>query len=92
MARNHSAVGEFTVVDGRQTGVLVAREAYNSMRDDEFAAAFWYYLPVTRNNLDDLGIAAESIERIAIGNALSFRQQRSTDPNGAAAPSFGLSF
>ena len=84
MARNHSAVGEFTVVNGRQTGVLVAREAYNSMRDDEFAAAFWYYLPVTRNNLEALGIAAESIERIAPGNAYSFRQQWA-NPNGAAA-------
>ena len=83
MARNHSAVGAFTVVEGRQTGVLLTREAYHNMRDDEFAAAFWYYLPVTKNRLGDLGIAAQSIERIAPMNANSFRrrQNRGADPS-----------
>ena len=48
MARNYTAIGSFTVVEGRQTRVLVTREGYHNMRDDEFAAAFWYYLPVTK--------------------------------------------
>ena len=70
---------DFTVVEGRETGVLLTREAYHNMRDDEFAAAFWYYLPVTKNRLGDLGIAAQSIERVAPMNANSFRRRQNRD-------------
>ena len=55
------------------------------MSDDEFAAAFWYYLPVTKNRLGSLGIAAESIERVAPNGSNSFRQRR----NAAADRSAG---
>ena len=85
MARDFSAIGSFTVVEGRQTGVLGQRAAYNTMSDDEFAAAFWYYLPVTKNRLGSLGIAAESIERVAPNGSNSFRQRR----NAAADRSAG---
>ena len=72
MARNYTAIGSFTVVEGRQTSVLVTREAYHNMRDDEFAAAFWYYLPVTKYRPGDDGVAAASIERVYPFNPNSF--------------------
>ncbi len=46
MARNLVLFDDFSVVDsGRATQVLIMRAAYNRMRDDEFAAGFWYYTP-----------------------------------------------
>ena len=84
MARNHSAVGSFTVVEGRQTGVLLTREAYHNMRDDEFAAAFWYYLPVTKQRSGDDGVAAAAIERVAPFGPNSFRRSRNPDRNRSA--------
>ena len=84
MARNHSAVGSFTVVEGRQTGVLLTREAYHNMRDDEFAAALWYFLPVTRHRTGDDGVAAGSIERSAPFSPSSFRGSTSADSDRSA--------
>ena len=84
MARNHSAIGSFTVVEGRSTGVLLTREAYHNMRDDEFAAAFWYYVPVTKHRSGDDGAAATSIERVAPFNPNSFRRSRSVDRDRSA--------
>ena len=75
MVRNHAAVGSFVVAEGREAGVSRLREAYHGMRDDEFAAAFWYYLPVTRNHLDRLGISAASVERVHPSSPNSFRSQ-----------------
>lgn len=84
MARNQLAIGNFTVVEGRQTVVLTTREQYHNMRDDEFAAAFWYYLPVTKHRPGDDGVAPASIERVYPFNPNSFSQSgshldRSTD-------------
>ena len=79
MARNHAAIGKFTVTEGRQGSVLRTREAYHSMRDDEFAAAFWYYLPVAKNHLGNLGFASASVERIHPSGRNSFRQEGLVD-------------
>ena len=84
MARNHSAIGSFTVAEGRQTGVLLTREAYHNMRDDEFAAALWYFLPVTRHRSGDDGVAAGSIERGARFSPTSFRGSMSAEPDRSA--------
>ena len=79
MARNHAAIGKFTVTEGRQGSVLRIREAYHSMRDDEFAAAFWYYLPVAKNHLGNLGFADASVERINPSGRNSFEQEGLVD-------------
>lgn len=84
MARNHSTIGRFTVVEGRETSVLLAREAYHNMRDDEFAAAFWYYLPATRHRPGDGGVAAASLDRVAPFDAMRFRRSMSGDLNRPA--------
>ncbi len=82
MARNFVLFDDFSVVNmdaGRAKRVLLLRTMYNSMRDDEFAAGFWYYTPYKL----DLGVPKHSYERLQIRNANSFRQmgKRSLNPN-----------
>ena len=71
MVRNFVLFDDFSVVDGwRTTSVLTLRAAYNTMRDDEFAAGFWYYTPYKL----DLGVPKYSYERLVTRNANGFRQ------------------
>ncbi len=71
MARNLVLFDDFSVVDSRRSVlVLTLRSAYNRMRDDEFAAGFWYYAPYKL----DLGIPKRSYERFDRRNADGFRQ------------------
>ena len=71
MVRNFVLFDDFSVHDGRRTAwVLTLRAAYNTMRDDEFAAGFWYYTPYKL----DLGIPKRSYERLDTENADGFRK------------------
>ena len=71
MVRNFVLFDEFSVVDSwRTTSVLTLRAAYNTMRDDEFAAGFWYYTPYKL----DLGVPKHSYERLMTRNANGFKQ------------------
>ena len=71
MARNFVLFDEFSVVDSRRAwSVLNLRAIYNTMRDDEFAAGFWYYTPYKFA----LGIPKRSYERFDGKNADGFRQ------------------
>ncbi len=71
MARNLVLFDDFWVVDsGRAVSVLARRAAYNTMRDDEFAAGFWYYTPYKL----DLGIPKRSYERLDTGHPDGFRE------------------
>lgn len=89
MARNQAAIGSLTVVEGREAGVWSIREAYHNMRDDEFAAAFWYYLPITRNHLDRLGIPATSVDRLRPQSDDGFRTQGRANLGPTAADTRG---
>ncbi len=82
MARNFVLFNDFSVVNmdaGRVKRVLLLRTMYNSMRDDEFAAGFWYYTPYKL----DLGVPKHSYERLETGNANGFREmgKGSLNPN-----------
>lgn len=90
MARNQSAIGSFTVVEGRQSIVLATREQYHDMRDDEFSAAFWYYLPVTKHRPGDDGATPTSIERVYPFNPNSFSQSGNTLSRSADDILYGL--
>lgn len=73
MTRNLVQFGAFAVVDADTTRVrqvIDRRAAYNTMRDDEFAAGFWYYTPYK----PDLGIPKSSYERLKIGNIRGFHE------------------
>ncbi len=71
MVRNFVLFDEFSVVDSRRaTSVLTRRAAYNTMRDDEFAAGFWHYTPYKF----DLDIPKHSYERLDTKNIDGFRQ------------------
>ena len=71
MVRNFVLFDDFSVVASwRTTSVLTHRAAYNTMRDDEFAAGFWYYTPYKI----DLGIPKRSYERLDAGSIDGFRQ------------------
>ncbi len=74
MARNFVLHDDFSVVNmdhWRAKRVLLIREAYNTMRNDEFAAGFWYYTPYK----PDLGVPERSYERLDTRNANGFREQ-----------------
>ncbi len=74
MARNFVLHDDFSIVDvddWRAKRVLLLREAYNTMRDDEFAAGFWYYTPYKL----DLGVPERSYERLDWRNANGFREK-----------------
>ncbi len=69
MVRNFVLFDDFSVVDARRSvAVLTLRVTYNTMRDDEFAAGFWYYTPYKL----DLGIPKRSWERFDWKNADRF--------------------
>ena len=71
MVRNFILFDEFSVVDIRRSiSVLIYRATYNTMRDDEFSAGFWYYAPYKI----DLGIPKHSYERFDVKNWDGFRQ------------------
>ncbi len=71
MVRNFVLFDEFSVIDSmRSVMVLTHRAAYNTMRDDEFAAGFWYYTPYKL----DLGIPKYSYERLDRKNVDGFLQ------------------
>ncbi len=73
MARNFVQFDEFSVQapdNLRVKEVLRLRVAYNSMRNDEFAAGFWYYTPYRL----DLGIPKRSWERLRRANENGFRR------------------
>ncbi len=71
MARNLVLFDDFSVVDSlRSVRVLNSRAAYNTMRDDEFAAGFWYYTPYKL----DLGIPKRSYGRFDKKSADGFRE------------------
>ncbi len=72
MVRNYVLSGNFSLVEQRADKVWSIRSAYNEMRDDEFAAGFWYYLPmVCKKDMVKRGIPKESFERF---NSAGFRQ------------------
>ena len=71
MVRNFVLFDDFSVVDSRRSVLVLAHRAvYNTMRDDEFAAGFWYYTPYKL----DLGIPKRSYERLDRKNIDGFRQ------------------
>ena len=75
MARNHATSGDFALTpDLRRGMVWNLRASYNGMRDDEYAAGFWYYLSMTSRDLVKRGIPRESFERFARGNDAGFRR------------------
>ena len=59
MVRNYLATDDFSIVEARSAPVLGYRSSYNTMRHDEWAAGFAYYLPLTRANLQSLGAVAK---------------------------------
>ncbi len=72
MARNFVLFDDFSLIDSRRAiSVLTLRMTYNTMRDDEFAAGFWYYTPYYKFDLD---IPKHSYERLDWKNADGFRQ------------------
>ena len=81
MVRNYLATDDFSIVEARSAPVLGYRASYNTMTHDEWAAGFAYYLPLTRANLQSLGIPEESFERFDTGNEQGFRQNRPPPPS-----------
>ncbi len=74
MVRNFVLLDDFSVVGARRSvSVLTHRAAYNTMRDDEFAAGFWHYTPYKF----DLDIPKHSYERLDTKNIDGFRQMGS---------------
>ena len=63
MARNYLLSGDFSVAEARSASVFGWRESFNTMRSDEWAAGFAYYLPLTRESLQSGGAPEESFER-----------------------------
>ena len=74
MVRNYLATDDFSIVEARSAPVLGYRASYNTMTHDEWAAGFAYYLPLTRANLQSLGIPEKSFKRFDTGNEQGFRQ------------------
>ena len=68
MTRNYVTSGDFSLVERREYRVWSIRAAYNEMRDDEFAAGFWYYLPmVSEAELVNRGIPRASFRALHPG-------------------------
>ena len=74
MARNYLTSGDFSIVEARSASVLGHRSSLNTMRHDEWAAGFAYYLSRTRANLQSAGIPEESFERFDADSETGFRQ------------------
>ena len=73
MVRNYLATDDFSIVESRSAQVLGYRSSFNTLRHDEWAAGFAYYLPLTRAHLQSAGIPEESFERFDARNAQGFR-------------------
>ena len=63
MARNYVLSDDFSVAEARSASVFGWRESFNTMRSDEWAAGFAYYLPLTHESLQSGGAPEESFER-----------------------------
>lgn len=74
MVRNYLTTDDFSIVEARSAAVLGYRSSFNTMRRDEWAAGFAYYLPLTRENLQSAGIPEESFERFHDDSESGFRQ------------------
>ena len=73
MVRNYVTSGDFSLVERREYRVWSIRVAYNEMRDDEFAAGFWYYLPmISELDLVNRGIPRAAFGRFNMGNEAGF--------------------
>lgn len=65
LARNHQVFGQAVMSGGPYGGrSLIQRVTYNDMRDDEFAAAFIYWLPDFGDALAKLLLPATSYRRL----------------------------
>ena len=73
LVRNYLTTGDFSIMEERSAQVLGYRSSYNTLRHDEWAAGFAYYLPLTRAHLQSAGIPEESFERFDARNAQGFR-------------------
>ena len=74
MARNYLMSGDFSIVEARSASVLGLRVSFNTMRHDEWARGFAYYLPLTRETLQSAGIPEVSFERFDMDGENGFRQ------------------
>ena len=74
MVRNYLTTDDFSIIEARSAAVLGYRSSFNTMRHDEWAAGFAYYLPLTRANLQSAGIPEESFERFDADSETGFRQ------------------
>ncbi len=72
MARNYLLSGDFSVAEARSASVFGWRESFNTMRSDEWAAGFAYYLPLTRESLQSGGPPEESFERFRDDSEIAF--------------------
>ena len=77
MVRNYLATDDFSIIEARSAQVLGLRSSFHTMRHDEWAAGFAYYLPLTRAHLQSLGIPEESFERFASSEQSFSRMARS---------------
>ena len=71
MARNYLLSDDFSVAEARSASVFGWRESFNTMRHDEWAAGFAYYLPLTHESLQS-GAPEESFERFRDDNENAF--------------------
>ena len=74
IVRNYLTTDDFSIVEARSAAVLGYRSSFNTMRHDEWAAGFAYYLPLTRANLQSAGIPEESFERFDDDSEEGFRR------------------
>ena len=50
MVRNYLTTDDFSIMEGRSAQVLGYRSSFHTMRHDEWAAGFAYYLPLTHEH------------------------------------------
>lgn len=81
MTRNYLVADNFSIVESRTYRVLTLRTHYNTMRNDEWAAGFAYYLPPTGESPWLESFPRESFER--------FEQRRTTGFRANAVRSIG---
>ena len=73
MTRNYLVSGDFAIVEARSGDVLPRRVSFNTMRHDEWAAGFAYYLPSGGGSRWLEGAPRESFERFGRQTAHGFR-------------------
>ena len=74
MTRNYLVSGDFSIIEGRTRRVLTLRAHFNTMRQDEWAAGFTYYLPPTGESPRLESIPRESLERFGRAVPQGFRE------------------